>query len=271
MSQELKTADVRGATLAYTDSGPADGVPVLLSHSLFFDHTMFDALTDRLTTAGHRVVAYDHRGQGASSSASRDEQSMDALTEDAAALIEHLNLGRVHAVGNSMGGFVALRLAARHPGLLLSAVALGASAEEEHQLEAFAPLVEHVGEVGGGPVIDTLMHIMFGDTSLAEGGPVVEHWRAMMAGLGPSVANSAHQVIHRQSIVEELAGCSVSVLAISGAQDHAYPPPVSDENIARASGGAHHRVEDAGHSVALEQPDAVADLLLAHFAAVPTA
>lgn len=269
MSQELKTADVRGATLAYADSGPRDGVPVVLSHSLFFDHSMFDALTERLVAAGHRVVAHDHRGQGASSPAPREEQSMDALTEDVAALIEHLELGRVHVVGNSMGGFVALRLAARRPDLVVSAAALGASAEEEHQLDAFAPLVERVSQVGGGPVVDTLMYIMFGDTSLAAGGPVVEHWRGAMADLGPSIGDSAHQVIHRESIVDELAGCTVPVLAVSGAQDHAYPPPISDENIARASGGTSHRVEDAGHSVALEQPDVVADLLLAHFGSAP--
>ena len=132
-----------------------------------------------------------------------------------------------------------------------------------------APLVEQVCRVGGRPVVDILMHIMFGDTSLAEGGPVVEHWREVMADLRPSIGDSAHQVIHRESIVDELAGCSVPVLAVSGAQDHAYPPPISDENIARATGGTSHRVEDAGHSVALEQPDVVADLLLAHFAAGP--
>lgn len=259
----LQTLPVRGTTLTYVDSGPSEGETFVLSHSLFFDHTMFDALTEHLVEAGHRVVAYDHRGQGASAAAPREEQSMDELTEDAAALIEALDLGPVHFVGNSMGGFIALRLAARRPELVASVAALGSSAEEEHQLAAFAPLVDALGEHGAAPVIDTLMHIMFGDTSLAEGGPVVEHWKEKMAALPPAIGDSAYQVIHRQRLVEELADCRVPVVAISGAEDHAYPPPVSDVNIAEATGGTHHRVEAAGHSVALEQPDEVARILLA--------
>lgn len=259
----LQTASVRGATLAYADSGPGDGATFVLSHSLFFDHTMFDDLTVRLVEAGHRVVAYDHRGQGASSAASREEQSMDELTEDAAALIEALDLGPVHFVGNSMGGFIALRLAARRPELVEAVYALGSSAEEEHQLAAFAPLVDALGEHGAAPVIDTLMHIMFGDTSLANGGPVVDHWRARMSELTGAIGDSAHQVIHRERLVEELQGCTVPVVAIAGVEDHAYPPPISDENIAKATGGTHHALEAAGHSVALEQPDEVARILLA--------
>ncbi len=265
------TADVNGTTIAYTDSGPKDGVPVLLSHSLFFDQAMFEPLSALLVEAGHRVVAYDHRGQGASGPGTADELSMDALTEDAAALITHLDLGRVHVVGNSMGGFIALRLAARHPELLLSAAALGSSAEEEHQLEAFAPLVARLQEVGGGELIDTLMHVMFGDSSLAEPDSTVLAWRDKMAALEPSIGDCAYAVIHRGRIVEELDGCAVPVLAIAGAEDHAYPPPVSDQNIVDATGGRSVTLDAAGHSVALERPGATAEQLLTFFSEVSAA
>lgn len=265
MTQHIQVRDGR---IAYVDSGPAGGETFVLSHSLFFDHTMFEPLADLLVAAGHRVVAYDHRGQGASDPAGLERQSMDELTEDAAALIEALGLGRVHFLGNSMGGFVALRLAARRPDLLLSVVAAGSSAEEEHQLAAFEPLVAAMREHGAAPLVDTLMHIMFGDTSLAAGGPVTEHWRAQMEALTVAIADSAEQVIHRDRVVEELSGGSVPVLAIAGAEDHAYPPPISDVNIAAASGGRSHTVDGAGHSVSLEQPEAVAALLAEHLEAV---
>lgn len=262
----MEHADVNGTRLAYTDSGPRDGEAVLLSHSLFFDHSMFDPLAELLVDAGHRVVAYDHRGQGQSGPGTPEQLTMDHLTEDAAALITHLDLGRVHVVGNSMGGFIALRLAARHPELLLSASALGSSAEEEHQLAAFAPLVERLGEVGGGELIDTLMHIMFGDANLAAPDETVLHWREKMAALDSSIGACAYGVIHRERIVEELAGGSIAVLAVAGAEDHAYPPPISSANIAEATGGRAVTVEAAGHSVALEQPGVVAGHLLEHFA-----
>lgn len=257
---------VNGTDLAYVDAGPRDGVPVVLSHSLFFDHRMFDELSARLTAAGHRVVAYDHRNQGGSAPAPVEQLSMETLTDDAAALISALDLAPCHVVGNSMGGFVALRLAARNPELLASVVALGSSAEEEHQLAEFAPLVAHLGEHGPADVLDSLMHIMFGDTSLASRPELCTPWRAFMAALPARIGDSAHGVIHRTRVVEELAGCRVPVLAVAGTEDHAYPQPISGEHIAAATGGREVTVPGVGHSVALEAPGVVADHLLRFFA-----
>lgn len=257
---------VNGTDLAYVDVGPRDGVPVVLSHSLFFDHRMFDDLSGRLTGAGHRVVAYDHRNQGGSAPAPRDELTMETLTEDAAALIAALDLGRCHVVGNSMGGFVALRLAARHPDLLLSVAALGSSAEEEHQLPAFDPLVAHLTEHGPADVLDALMHVMFGDTSLASRPELCDPWRASMAALPPRIGDSAYAVVHRTRMIEELEGCRVPVLAVAGAEDHAYPQPISGVHVAAATGGREVTVPGAGHSVALEAPAVVAEHLASFFA-----
>jgi len=263
----MPTVDLNGTPITYVEVGPSDATPVLLSHSLFFDHTMFDDLASILADRGYRVVSYDQRGQGANPPATRDEVSVDALSDDAVTLIGALGLGRVHVAGNSLGGFVALRLAARHPGLLISASAIGSSAEEEHSLQAFAPLVDHLTEHGAADIVGSLMHIMFGDTTLASPTTATKRWEAYMASLGPSIGPCAYQVIHRDSIVAELANCAVPVLAIAGREDHAYPPPTSSDNIAAATGGRAVTVDAAGHSVSLEQPGRVAEHLLTHFAA----
>ena len=262
----MKQAAVNGTQLAYLDAGPAEGEPVVLSHSLFFDHSMFDVLGERLAAAGYRVIAYDHRNQGASAPAERDELDLETAAEDAEALIAHLDLGRLHFVGNSLGGMVALRLAARHPDLLLTVTAAGASAEEEHALAQFGPLNEQLALDGGAPHIDTLLYIMFGDTSLEQRSDLVAPWRVSMSTLAPSIAHSAHGVIYRRSIIDELQGCQVPVLAIAGAEDHAYPQPISGENIAAATGGQQVTVEAAGHSVSLEQPEVVFGHLTRFFA-----
>ena len=262
----MQTIQVNGTQIAYSQIGSPEGTPVVLSHSLFFDHSMFATLAGILSDNGYRVISYDQRGQGASAPSSRADLSVDNLTEDAAALIRKLGLGRVHAAGNSLGGFVTLRLAARHPELLISAAAMGSSAEEEHQLDAFAPLVDHLIEHGAGDVVDTLMHIMFGDATLAAKNDTTQQWRAFMSNLGPVIGDCAYQVIHRGRIIEELAGCAVPVLAIAGVDDHAYPPPISSANIAAATGGQSVTLDNAGHSVSLEQPEGVAEQLWAHVA-----
>jgi 3-oxoadipate enol-lactonase len=259
--------DVNGTTLAYDEAGPKDATAIVFSHSLFFDRHMFDYYLANFSSNYH-VVTYDHRGQGESAQAPLEELDMDTLTDDAAGLIEALGLGPCHFVGNSMGGFISLRLAARRPELLRSAVALGSSAEVEYQLAAFEPLVEALKEKGAAELIDVLMHIMFGDTSIAQETPAAKHWRASMSSLPNSIGNAAHQVVHRRAIVDELASTTIPVLAIAGAEDHAYPPPISSENIAAATGGRHVTVAAAGHSVSVEQPEIVAEHLRDHFTRV---
>ncbi len=63
------------------------------------------------------VIAYDHRGVGASS-ALEGQLSIRALAEDAAGLLSALELESVNVLGISMGGMVAQELALAHPGLV---------------------------------------------------------------------------------------------------------------------------------------------------------
>lgn len=107
---------VNGTELHVQDVGPRDAPALLFCHSLFFDADMFAAQVERFS-GEYRVVSYDSRGQGRSAAATLEEQGMDTLAEDAAALIEQLGLAPCHVIGNSMGGFIALRLAARRPGV----------------------------------------------------------------------------------------------------------------------------------------------------------
>jgi 3-oxoadipate enol-lactonase len=115
----LPTIEVNGTTLAYEDTG-GDGQAVVFSHALSSDRTAFAAQVARFGRA-YRVVTYDHRA----------DADTDTLAEDLAALIEALDLGPSHVVGN---GSVALRLVARRPELLRSAAILSSSADEESVL-----------------------------------------------------------------------------------------------------------------------------------------
>ena len=258
---------VNGTELHVQDVGPRDAPALLFCHSLFFDADMFAAQVERFS-GDHRVVTYDHRGQGRSAAAPVDQLDMDTLADDAAALIETLGLAPCHVLVNSMGGFVALRLAARRPELLRSAVTLGSSADEEGKKAEFGPLVEHMQEHGTRDVIDTLMYIMFGDTTLAGRPELTGPWREYMLGLDRSIGDAAHGVVYRSGVREELAGTPVPVLAIAGAEDHAYEVALSEAIAAAAPNGRCVVVQGVGHSVALEAADEVNRLIAEHVGAV---
>lgn len=267
----MPTVAVNGTTLSYEDHGPrdADAAPLLLSHSLFFDRSMFVHQVERFA-GERRVVTYDHRGQGASAPAPLDELGMDTLADDAAGLIDALEIDRPHVLGNSMGGFVALRLAARVPQLVRSAIAVSSSAAEEGKKAEFGPLVEAMQAGGQAELIDTLMWIMFGDTSLAGGEreALRDHWRARMLELPASIGDAAHAVVHRTGILDELAHAGVPVLAVGGEEDHAYEPPLSHQIAEVAPDGEVEVLDRCGHSASLERPDAVNAILERWFARV---
>ncbi|KJS31658.1 MAG: hypothetical protein VR64_10570 [Desulfatitalea sp. BRH_c12] len=105
--------DTPATTLNYRFDGPAEGPVVMLAHSLAADLSMWDPQIAPLTSAGYRVLRYDHRGHG-HSAVPPGPYTMADLTDDAVGLMDALNLPKVHFCGLSMGGMVGQMLGARH-------------------------------------------------------------------------------------------------------------------------------------------------------------
>ena len=118
-----------GTALYYEDTG-GSGAPVVFSHGLLWNSTLFAPQIAVLKNR-YRCVAYDHRGQGRSADDIGRAISMETVTEDAVALIEKLGLGPVHFCGLSLGGIVGMRLAVGRPDLIRSLVLLDTTADEE--------------------------------------------------------------------------------------------------------------------------------------------
>ena len=120
-----------GFDLAFMDQG--DGDPILLIHGFSSNHAVNWVLpgwVKTLTEAGYRVVAFDHRGHGASSkSHDPEDYRPELMADDAAALLDHLGIERAHVIGYSMGARVAAFLALRHPkrvaGLIFGGLGIG--------------------------------------------------------------------------------------------------------------------------------------------------
>ncbi|ONG55964.1 hypothetical protein BKE38_07315 [Pseudoroseomonas deserti] len=98
--------------------GPADGVPLLLLHGLAGDLRMWDPQAEALS-AQYRVIRFDLRGQGLSEGGVAGVTLAD-LADDAVAVLDALSVASAHVGGISLGGRVALELAARAPARVLS-------------------------------------------------------------------------------------------------------------------------------------------------------
>ncbi|PWI13897.1 alpha/beta hydrolase [Streptomyces sp. Act143] len=110
--------------LAYRDTGTGD--LVVLLHSGYVDHRLFEDQTPALVEAGYRVVAADVRGHGWSANASEPFRWAD----DLACLLKHLDAGPAVLAGVSMGGAIAGDTAIEYPELVRGIVLSGASVSD---------------------------------------------------------------------------------------------------------------------------------------------
>lgn len=107
----MPTLQSNGITLSYTDEG--EGRPVVLIHGWPLSGASWSEQIPALTAAGHRVIAYDRRGFGASDKPDTG-YDYDTLAADLAGLLEALDLRDVTLVGFSMGGGEVARYLGAH-------------------------------------------------------------------------------------------------------------------------------------------------------------
>lgn len=135
---------------AYEESGPVDGVAVLLMHGFPYDPRTYDEMLPRLADAGCRVIVPYLRGYGATRFLASDtlrSGQQAALGNDLKELMDALALERVMLAGYDWGGRAACIVAALWPERVLGLVSANgynihdiagsakpASAEQEHRL-----------------------------------------------------------------------------------------------------------------------------------------
>src|SRR5579859_2715687 len=113
-----------GIALCYEEAGKG-APPLLLVHGLAGDHTFMTPQFEYFRNT-HRVVSVDLRGHGQSEQP-QQEYPIAGFADDLAWLCRELGLYKPVLIGHSLGGMIALDLAARYPDLPAAIVALDAT------------------------------------------------------------------------------------------------------------------------------------------------
>ncbi|MBV8757274.1 MAG: alpha/beta fold hydrolase [Deltaproteobacteria bacterium] len=252
--------DVNGTSLYYEDTGPGStGETIVWSHGLLWGTELFEPQIAALR-GRYRCVAWDHRGQGRSAPDHRHTIDMELVWQDALCLIERLQLGAVHFVGLSMGGFTGLRMAARRPALVKKLVIIESSAQPEP--------IENVGRyrllsavnrvIGSGVTKKRVAQIMLGKTILADPRRTadVERFAALMARRR-DIWRAVNGVIDRAGVECELPQIAAPTLVIVGDEDVATTPQKGQALADGIAGARFVVIPRAGHSSTVEEPAAV--------------
>jgi esterase len=128
LPQGVKSIEVNGYDMAYQEAG--SGAPIILVHGAVTDYRFWSAQVPEFAGKYHVIAVslrhfypeiWDGRG---------DDFSVDQHAADLAAFVKKLNLGKVHLLGHSRGGAVALLVAIKTPELIKSLILSDASGLE---------------------------------------------------------------------------------------------------------------------------------------------
>ncbi len=236
-------------------NGQAPKRTFLLAHALGCDSSMWDALTHHLS-ADNRVVCYDQFGHGASD-APAGPYTMAQLADEAAAVIEGLQLGPVVWVGLSMGGMVGQELALRHP-VKVSALVL-ANTAPHYPFEArqgWDTRIATIREQGLQAIVDMAMTRWFHDAFRAQHPEVVAHWRAKVLSCNAAAYTACCEAIRDVDTLERLHRIQVPALVIAGELDLGTPPAMARAIAGQIAGSQLVVLPEASHLSVLEQPQA---------------
>lgn len=268
----MPDVELNGARIHYRTAGSGPET-VVFAHGLLWSSEMFapqiEALSDR-----YRCIAFDFRGQGRSQVTDAG-YDMDTLAVDAAALIERLGAAPCHLVGLSMGGFVAMRVAARRPELVRSLILLETSADAEpsENVPRYRLLNFVARWFGLSLVTSRVMPIMFGEKFLTDDGRTTEraHYRAILsANHRIGISRAVRGVIDRQPIAPELGRIRAPTLVLVGDQDVATVPAKSARIRDLIPGATLVTIPGAGHTSTLEEPAAVTAAIESFLATRPS-
>lgn len=112
--------EVPGGRLFVVDEGA--GPPIVLLHAGVADLRSWDAMVPPLVAAGYRVIRFDSRGVGRSTT----EGVEFTHRADVVAVLDALGLACAALVGNSMGGMTAIDTAIESPDRVAAVVGVGA-------------------------------------------------------------------------------------------------------------------------------------------------
>lgn len=248
--------------LAYSLSGPAGAPVVVLGGSL---GTTRDMWAPQVATLGgrYRLLAYDHRGHGASP-APPGPYRIEDLGSDVLALLDRLGLARVHYAGLSLGGMVGMWLASHAPGRV-DRLALLCTAAYLPPARGWLDRAATVRAGGMAAIADAVMARWFTPAYPAGHPGRLARLREQFLSCAPEGYAGCCEAIAALDLRAALPRISAPTLVVSGADDPAIPPAHGQSIAAAIPDARFESLAGAAHLASVERADVVDTLLHKHF------
>jgi len=211
-----------GIETHYRLDGAEDGPVVMLSSSLATHAQMWRAQLPALLPR-YRVLRYDTRGHGRSD-APPGPYTLEMLADDAAALLDALDIERVHWVGISMGGMIGQTLALRHPQRVASlALCDTTSRIAPEALPAWQERIRIAETQGMEPLVEPTIERWFSEAFRRDHSPTVDAIREMIRTTPVAGYVGCCRAIMELDLTAQLGGIGSPTVVIVGENDPGTP------------------------------------------------
>lgn len=238
-----------------------DGAPILVIHGTTQSRTGWDQVR-AASAAKLQWVSAEMPGSGESSMPD-GPIDLDGVCDDFAGLMGALGHDRFHVAGYSLGAVMALNVAARHPGRVLSVTSVCGWARTDARMRMTFDLWRRL--IGIGPDLFMRYALVDGYTAatLEMLEPMAEGAVQLAASMIQPGSDAQLELDARIDIEESLAAITAPCLIVGGIQDRWVDITKSREIAARVGGSRLVEV-DAGHLLIGEKADVVAALIAEH-------
>jgi 3-oxoadipate enol-lactonase len=203
------------------------GRPLFLFHSLLSDRASFDLIAPALARS-FRVIVPELPGFGRSHAV---RGGLAAVADRMAEAVREAAAGEdAMVLGNGYGGFVALQMAIRHPGIATRLVLAdcGAAFSEEGR-QAFRNMAAASQAKGLAAITDVAMRRLFADDFQAWHPELMRDRRKAFLKTNAGVFRDACDALASLDLRADLARVTVPTLVLVGEHDEATPPAMSHE------------------------------------------
>lgn len=247
----MESVKVNGIELAYERRGR--GTPLVLLHGYPLDHSIWDALTERLD-GEFDLILPDLRGFGKSTTVDTI-YTMEDFAADIAGLLDHLGIQKTAIAGHSMGGYITLAFANRYPERIigLGMISSQALADTPERREGRYKSAAEVRKNGIQGVVDAMT------TKFTSNPEIQSMVRLVMQRQTPLAFIGALQAMaERRDASNVVNSFQHPIVLIHGTADELIPIDRA-RDIKNSSPHAHFfELDGVGHVPMLEEPQKTA-------------
>ncbi|MGB7181149.1 MAG: 3-oxoadipate enol-lactonase [Burkholderiaceae bacterium] len=248
-----QTVNANGINLNVKIDGAADAPWIVLSNSLGSNLAMWDDQIPFLTKK-YRVLRYDTRGHGASSTPPGAYSFAD-LTGDVIALMDHFKIDKAPYMGLSMGGMTGMGLAIAYPQRFTGIICCDARGDAPDGFkQSWDDRAAVIRDQGMAALVDPTMERWLTAQCRAERPDDAKRLAAMVASTDPNGYIGCAMALKTLDFLKDMGGVTVPMLYVGGETDSGAMPDVMQAMADATPGSRYAMVANAAHIANVDNP-----------------